>query len=231
MPTSDLAHHIDHTLLAPEATERDILQLCAEATAHGFHAVCVTPCRVATAALAQVGSGVAVCSVVGFPLGAATTATKRAEAMEAVLDGATEIDMVMNIGWLLDGRSDAVAHEIRAVRDAVGAAVILKVIIEAALLTEDQKRFAAELVVRGGGDFVKTATGFGGAGGATVGDVRLLKAVVGQRAKVKASGGIRDATTARAMIAAGADRLGTSAGVKIVGGGAAPALPDFPSQT
>jgi len=216
---------IDHTLLKPGATDEEIRKLCEEARAHAFAAVCVNPCRVALSAQLLRGSGVGVCAVVGFPLGATTPAAKAFEAREAVANGAAEIDMVLNVGALQSGDAGCVKRDIRAVREAAPGKV-LKVILETALLTRDQKIRACRAAAAAGADFVKTSTGFG-PGGATIEDVRLMRETVGPRIGVKASGGIRDARTARAMLAAGATRLGTSAGVAIVaeakrGGRAAP---------
>ena len=213
LPT-DLAKLIDHTLLRPDATRADIRQLCAEAIEHGFKAVCVNPVHVALAAEALAGSQVATCSVVGFPLGAATGTDKAAEAANAVRNGASEIDTVVALGALREGRLDDVRSDIRRVRDSCPDAV-LKVIIEACLLDDDEKRRACEAAVEAGADFVKTSTGFS-TGGATVDDVRLMRAVVGDGLGVKASGGVRTLEAARAMIAAGATRIGTSSGVAIV---------------
>jgi len=218
---ADLARRIEHTLLRAEATEADVLRLCDEARAHGFHAVCVNACRVALAAEALAGSGVAVCAVAGFPLGATTTATKAAEAAGAVRDGASEVDVVVNLGWLLDGRQGDVAAEVAAVRAAIEAVrpdALLKAILETALLPNALKAAAAEAAVRGGAAFVKTSTGMHRAGGATEADVRLLRDAVAGRAGIKASGGIADASFALALVVAGADRLGSSAGPALIAG-------------
>ncbi len=213
---ADLPRLIDHTLLKPDATAAAIERLCAEAIRHRFHSVCVNGSRVALAAARLADSEVAVAAVVGFPLGATDGDAKRYET-EVLIDlGAQEIDMVLNIGRLKDGDDRAVLRELRDVVEAADGLVV-KVILETALLTDDEKRRACSLVVESGARFVKTSTGFGPAG-ATVGDVRLLRECVGPSFGVKASGGIRDRATALAMIAAGATRLGTSAGVAIVGG-------------
>ncbi len=210
-----LAALIDHTLLRPDATAVEVRQLCEEAAAFGFHAVCVNPLWVAEARRALAAAPVAVCSVVAFPFGATPAANKAAEAARAVADGAAEIDMVIAIGALKAGDHDAVRADIAAVRRAVPAA-LLKVIIEAALLTEAEKIAACTLAVAAGADFVKTSTGYGG-GGATIADVALMRGIVGPRIGVKASGGIRTAAAANAMIAAGANRLGVSASLTLIG--------------
>ena len=216
MNRAEVAKKIDHTNLKPEATEEDIRKLCREAQEYGFCAVCVNPCKVQIAASLLKGTDIKVCSVIGFPLGAHTTKLKVAEAEQAVTDGATEIDMVMNIGWLKEGNHRLVEEDIRAVRAALAQEIILKVIIEAALLSDDEKRDAAKLVIQAGGDFVKTSTGFNPAGGASLSDVSLLKAVVGSNAKIKAAGGIRDAKTAIQFIEAGTDRIGASSSATII---------------
>jgi len=213
----DIARRIEHTNLKPETTEEAIVKLCEEAKENGFHGVCVNPCRVHVAASALRGAGIQVCSVVGFPLGAHTSRLKATEAGEAITNGATEIDMVMNIGWFKEGNRILAEQDIRAVRTAIGENTILKVIIEAPVLSQREKCDAAKLVVHAGGNFVKTSTGFHPAGGATVEDVKLLKSVIGNDAKIKAAGGIRDARTVLQMIGAGADRIGTSSSVAIMG--------------
>ena len=217
--TSDLARLIDHTLLRPDATEAQVREVCDEARAHGFASVCVNPIHVALVARALEGSGVATCSVVGFPFGATPSANKAAEAARAVADGATEIDMVIDIAALKDGCDGAVRDDIAAVKRACDGR-LLKVIIEAVLLDDEQKARACTLAEAAGANFVKTSTGYGG-GGATLHDVALMRRAVGDRLGVKASGGIRDAVTARAMVAAGATRIGASASVAIVTDGAA----------
>jgi deoxyribose-phosphate aldolase len=213
----DIARRIEHTNLKPETTEEAIVKLCEEAKENGFHGVCVNPCRVHVAASALRGAGIQVCSVVGFPLGAHTSRLKATEAGEAITNGATEIDMVMNIGWFKEGNRILAEQDIRAVRTAISENTILKVIIEAAVLSQREKCDAAKLVVHAGGNFVKISTGFHPAGGATVKDVKLLKSVIGNDAKIKAAGGIRDARTVLQMIGAGADRIGTSSSVAIMG--------------
>lgn len=208
-----IAAYIDHTLLSPTATREDIARICEEARIYGFATVCVQPVRVAQAAKLLAGTAVGVCTVVGFPHGANGGAAKAAEAARALKDGATEIDMVMNLGAAKDGDWATVAEEIAAVKKAVGAHV-LKVIIETSQLTDDEIVAACRAAVQAGADFVKTSTGFTG-GGATVEAVALMRRTVGAAARVKASGGVRDYACAQAMIAAGADRIGASAGVAI----------------
>jgi deoxyribose-phosphate aldolase len=218
-----VASLIDHTLLKPEAGSADIRRLCAEAREWGFAAVCVNPCWVRLAVEEVAGSGVTVAAVVGFPLGANETAVKVAEAERAMEAGARELDFVLNIGWLREGAEAAVGAEIGAVaRAAHAAGGKVKVILETALLSDAQKRAACRLAEGEGADFVKTSTGFG-PGGATVEDVRLLRAAVGPQVGVKAAGGIRSWEDCRAMLAAGANRIGTSAGVAIVQAAAAQA--------
>lgn len=206
---------IDHTLLKPDATAEQIRQLCAEAAAHGFASVCVNGRWVPLAAELLSGSPVMVCTVVGFPLGAMASQAKAAETRIAVSQGADEIDMVMDVGGLISGDDQSVIEDIRAVVEAAAGRPV-KVIIETCLLTDDQKRRACELAMRAGAAFVKTSTGMS-TGGATEHDVRLMRGVVGDRLGVKASGGIRDRRTAEAMVAAGANRIGASASVVIVG--------------
>ena len=209
----DLAKYIDHTLLKADATVDDVAALCAEAAEHGFAAVCVNPVYVDLAAHLLAGTGVKVATVVGFPLGATFTEVKVLETRAAVLRKADEIDMVMNIGAAKAGQWDAVTEDIRQVVAAAEGRPV-KVILETALLTADEKRRGCEASLAAGACFVKTSTGFG-PGGATVEDVGLLKAVVGDRAGIKASGGIRTQEQVVAMLAAGATRIGTSAGVAL----------------
>lgn len=206
--------YFDHTMLKPDASKEEILKLCTEALQYRFASVCVNPYRTALAAERLKGSAVKVCTVIGFPLGASPTRVKVYEAEEAVRDGAQEIDMVINIGALKDHAYKEVRTDIEEVRKVCGGA-LLKIIIETCLLTDEEKEKACELSVEAGADYVKTSTGFS-SGGATVEDVALMRRIVGEKAKVKASGGIRDRQTAEAMIEAGADRLGTSATIKIV---------------
>lgn len=207
---------IDHTQLKANATRAQIEQLCDEALEHHFASVCVNTCWVPLAAEKLAGSDVKVCCVVGFPLGAMLTAAKAAETRLAVEAGAQEIDMVINVGWLKDGDDDAVKSDIAAVVEAASGNCV-KVIIEACLLTDEEKVRACELAVEAGATFVKTSTGFS-TGGATVEDVALMRKTVGDRCKVKAAGGIHTAEEAAAMVEAGADRLGCSAGIAIVSG-------------
>ncbi|AFM01913.1 deoxyribose-phosphate aldolase [Desulfitobacterium dehalogenans ATCC 51507] len=214
----NLAGMIDHTLLKPEATEKDIVNLCHEAKQHKFATVCINPAYICTAAKLLHGSGVGVATVIGFPLGATMTEIKVQEIFAAKAHGAREVDIVMNIGWAKSGNWEAVEKDITlTVEGAHSCGVITKIIIETSLLTEDEKQKAAEIVKASGADYIKTSTGFAG-GGATVEDVRNLKAWVGQSVKVKASGGIRSRDIALKMVEAGADRLGTSSGVQIISG-------------
>ena len=208
--------YIDHTLLKPEATQAQIEVLCNEAREYDFMSVCVNPSHIELCKKLLEGSDVVVCTVVGFPLGATLTSVKVFEAKEALRLGASEVDMVINIGALKEGRTQFVEDEIRAIKEAVGDK-ILKVIIETALLTEEEIVIASQLVVKAGADFVKTSTGFSTAG-ATVEHVALMKQTVGDKAQVKAAGGVRNTDDLKEMIAAGATRIGTSAGVKLMQG-------------
>ena len=211
-----VAAMIDHTLLKPDATRGEIEKLCREAAEFHFATVCVNPVWVALSASRLRGTGVGVCSVVGFPLGATTADVKQYEARRAIYDGASEIDMVINVGALKSGDLRAVERDIEAVADACRqCGVVSKVIIEAALLTDDEKITASTLSKAAGADFVKTSTGFG-PGGATAADVALMRRVVGAEMGVKAAGGVRDLEGLKTMVAAGATRVGASAGVKIV---------------
>lgn len=205
---------IDHTMLRPEATRADVLRLCREATQYGFQVIFIPPCYTAEAVEAVAGSDVRVGIPVGFPLGGHATSVKVAEALEGVRHGAVVLDMVINVSRLKSGDLDAVRQDIAEVVRATPRAEH-KVILETCYLTDQEKTTACTLVVEAGADYVKTSTGFA-AGGATVADVKLLKAAVENRAKVKASGGIRDWKTAREMLEAGADRIGTSASLKIM---------------
>lgn len=216
-----LAAIIDHTLLKPDATAAELRRWCDEAREHRFSSVCVNPVNVAFVTEALRGSGVKICSVVGFPLGAALPEIKAAETAAAVRDGADEIDMVINVGALKDGRNGAVRADIAAVRAACRGKV-LKVIIETCLLTDDQKRRVCRIAREEGADFVKTSTGYS-TSGATAADIALMRAEVGPDMGVKASGGVRTREAAEAMIAAGATRIGSSSGIAIVGAGAATA--------
>ncbi|QHP97339.1 deoxyribose-phosphate aldolase [Staphylococcus lugdunensis] len=212
----DYAKYIDHTLLKPESTKAQIDKLIKEAKTYHFKSVCVNPTQVKYAAKQLRDSDVLVCTVVGFPLGASTTATKTFETEDAIKNGASEIDMVINIGALKDGRYDDVKKDIEGV---VGAAngILVKVIIETILLTDDEKVKACEIARAAGADFVKTSTGFAG-GGATAEDVALMKQTVGDELQVKASGGVRNLADFKKMIEAGATRIGASAGVEIIEG-------------
>ena len=212
----EIARFIDHTLLKPEATPAQIERLCDEARRYGFAAVCVNPVYVRLAAERLQGAEVAVCSVVGFPLGATTTAAKVYEARQALADGAGELDMVIHVGALKAGDYERAQEDIAAVADVCHkGGALLKVIIETALLDDAEKVTACRLAQAAGADFVKTSTGFAG-GGATAEDVRLMRQTVGPRMGVKAAGGIRSYADALAMIEAGANRIGASAGVRIV---------------
>ncbi len=211
-----VAAFIDHTVLAANATTADIEKICQEARDYHFASVCVNTCHVPLAAKLLEGSGVNVCCVVGFPLGAMATEAKAFEAAWAVKRGATEVDMVLNVGAMKDKNYDFIKSDIAAVKTAC-CGKLLKVILETCLLTEEEKVKACELSEAAGADYVKTSTGFSKAG-ATVHDIELMRKTVGNRLGVKASGGIRDAETANAMIKAGASRLGCSASIAIVQG-------------
>ncbi len=218
---SAIARMIDHTLLKPDATAAEIDTVCREALKHGFASVCVNPHWVVRVARALAGSPVKVCTVIGFPLGATTTASKKAETELALRDGAQEIDMVLNVGALRSGDTDAVKNDIAAVVETAHAGgAIVKVILETALLDDNQKAVACALAKIAGADFVKTSTGFA-KGGATAADIALMRRVVGPDMGVKASGGIRSIDDFRQMAAAGATRIGASASVKIVEGSGA----------
>ncbi len=209
-----IASHIDHTQLSLKSTEQEIIQLCEEAKQYEFAAVCVLPCRVPLAKHILGSTNVRVCTVIGFPLGANNTAVKVAEANLAVTQGADEIDMVINLGWLKDGNWNGVEDDIIAVRKACPN-IVLKVILETGLLTTHEKILMAKMCERTKVDFIKTSTG-STHGGATLEDVSLLKTVGGELIKVKASGGIKTYEQAATMINAGADRIGTSTGVAII---------------
>ena len=211
-----VASMIDHTLLKPDAARKDVEALCREAAQFRFASVCVNPTWVAECARLLRDSGVKVCSVVGFPLGATTADTKHFETRRAIFDGAREIDMVINVGALKSGDLRVVERDIEAVTGPCrDAGALSKVIIEAALLTDDEKVTACTLAKAAGADYVKTSTGFG-PGGATAADVALMRRVVGEEMGVKAAGGVRDLEGLKAMVAAGATRIGASAGVRIV---------------
>ena len=209
-----LNKYIDHTILKATASGTDVQKLCEEAIEHEFYSVCVNGCYVVDAKHLLQGTDVKIAAVVGFPLGAMTTAAKVFEAKEAVENGASEIDMVINVAKLKDGEFEYVENEIRQIKEDIGDNV-LKVIIETCYLTDEEKVKACELSLVAKADFVKTSTGFG-TGGATYEDVKLMKSVVGDNAKVKASGGVRDKETAQKYVELGAERLGTSSGIDIV---------------
>ena len=210
----ELNKYIDHTILKATAGENDIKKLCEEAKKHKFYSVCVNCCYVNDAKKMLQGSDVKVAAVVGFPLGAMSTKAKVFEAKDAIEQGASEIDMVINVAKLKDGKYDYVKNEIKQIKDAIGEN-ILKVIIETCYLSNEEKIKACELSLDAKADFVKTSTGFG-TGGATFEDVKLMKDVVGNKAKVKASGGVKDKQTAEKYIELGAERLGTSSGIEII---------------
>lgn len=221
MNRCELARYIDHTLLKPEATPGEVERICREALQYHFASVCINPIFVPLAARKLAGSDVAVCTVVGFPLGATSTASKVCETELAIAKGATEIDMVLAIGYLKAGKVDRVREDVAAVAAACHAeGAILKVILETALLTQDEKVTACELCKAVSADFVKTSTGFS-KGGATVEDIALMRETVGPEMGVKAAGGIHTYEEALAMIEAGATRIGASRGVTIVEGATA----------
>lgn len=209
-----LSKYIDHTLLKPTASFQEIKTLCSEALEYDFYAVCVNGCYVKTAKSLLKESHIKIAAVIGFPLGAMSTAAKIAEAKFCVADGADEIDMVINIGWLKSGEHKHVEDEISAIKKAIGDTV-LKVIIETCYLSEEEKRASCLAAVNAKADFVKTSTGFG-TGGATPGDIKLMKEVVGEMLQIKASGGIKDKKTAENYINMGVSRLGTSSGIALL---------------
>ncbi|SJZ69797.1 deoxyribose-phosphate aldolase [Cetobacterium ceti] len=214
-----LNKYIDHTVLKAVTEPKDIIKLCEEAREYDFFSVCVNGSYVKLAKKELEGSDVKVCAVIGFPLGAMSTESKVFEASQCIKDGASEIDMVINVGMLKAGEYDYVENEIRAIKEAIGSNV-LKVIIENCYLTDDEKRKATELCLNAKADFVKTSTGFG-TGGATFEDIALMKSIVGDKAQLKAAGGVRDLATAKKYIELGATRLGTSSGVELVTTGTA----------
>jgi len=218
MTPEQIARRIDHTLLAAVSTKSDIVKLCEEAKEYGFATVCVNPYWVPLAARELAGSGVGVTTVIGFPLGASRTETKVAEARDAIQAGATEIDMVLNIGALKSGDSEAAKRDIAEVVAACKGKAPVKVIIETCYLTDDEKRQASLLCKEAEADFVKTSTGFG-TGGATFEDIALIRSVVGPEMGIKASGGVRNLEVAEKLIEAGATRLGASSSIAIVTGG------------
>ena len=212
----NLAAHIDHTLLRPDATEAQIIQLCDEAAAHGFATVCVPPCYVALATAKLVDTGVGICTVIGFPLGYSSASVKLKEAEVALYDGATELDMVINISALKSGKTDAIQAEILDLADLCHVhQSLLKVIIETALLTEVEIELACRLCVGGEADFVKTSTGFASRG-ASVADVELMRRSLPAGVRIKAAGGIRTREAALALLAAGADRIGSSNSLALI---------------
>jgi deoxyribose-phosphate aldolase len=215
--TKNVAKMIDHTLLKADATKLEIEKLCVEANEYNFASVCVNPTWVKDSATLLSGTEVKVCTVIGFPLGATASETKAFETTNAILNGATEVDMVINIGALKDKQDDLVERDVRAVVEAAKGKALVKVIIETALLTEEEKVRACKLSVSAGADFVKTSTGFG-PGGATLEDIKLMRDTVGPGIGVKASGGVRDAKSAHDLIEAGATRIGASSGIAIVKG-------------
>lgn len=216
--TNDLARMIDHTLLKANATEAEIVKLAEEAKEYKFASVCVNPAWVQKAAeILKDAEEVKVCTVIGFPLGATTSETKAFETKNAIENGATEVDMVINIGALKDKQYDLVEKDIKAVVDAAKGKALTKVIIETCLLNDEEKEIACKLSVKAGADFVKTSTGFS-TGGATVEDIALMRKTVGPDVGVKASGGVRSLEDAQNMIEAGATRIGASSGVAIVNG-------------
>lgn len=209
--------YIDHTLLKPEASSDQIIALCQEAKEHQFASVMVNSSRVALCAKELEGTNVKVATVIGFPLGACNTATKVAEVKQALLDGANEFDMVLNIGWLKEGKLDEVTQDIKAVKEAIPQGMILKVIIETCLLSQQDKINACRCVSEAKADYIKTSTGFSKAG-ATVEDVKLLRQYVAPEVKVKAAGGVRSYQELVEMIEAGAERIGTSRGIDLIQG-------------
>lgn len=210
----EFSKYFDHTILKPQATSTDVIKLCKEALAYNFASVCINSCYTSLVKQQLEGSSVKVCTVIGFPLGAMSTKSKMCETMDALEAGSDEIDMVINVGALKDKYYKYVEEEIRNIKNMCGVKT-LKVIIETCLLTDEEKITACEISLKAGADYVKTSTGFM-EGGATVHDVRLMKSIVGDEACVKASGGIRDYETAKSMIEAGANRLGTSATINIM---------------
>lgn len=207
----NLSNYIDHTILKADASKKQIKTLCEEAIQYNFKAVCLNPTHVELASELLQDSSVEICTVIGFPLGANTSAVKAFETKDAIKNGATEVDMVINIGALKDGNTDLVYKDIKAVVDA-SEKTLVKVIIETALLNDIEKKIACELSLKAGADYVKTSTGFSSSG-AKLEDIEIMKSVVKENAKVKASGGIKDKEFATQLIDAGASRLGTSSGI------------------
>ncbi len=221
MKQAELARYIDHTLLAANATKKMITALCQEAAEHSFASVCVNGCWTRYCVDMLKDTKVKVCTVIGFPLGSGSTSAKVCEAAQALADGSDEIDMVINVGKMLDGDYEAVENDIRLVKEVCQQRT-LKVILETCLLTDEQKRIACKLALKAKADFVKTSTGFS-SGGATVADVKLMREEVKEEMGVKAAGGVRSYETALQMIQAGATRLGTSSGIAIIQGAASDA--------
>ncbi len=217
MVSTNIAKMIDHTALKADTTKEQIVKLCDEAKEYGFFSVCVNPTWVKTAAEQLQGSEVKVCTVIGFRLGASTSETKAFETKDAIEKGATEVDMVINIGALKDNNDEFVEQDIRAVVEAANGKALVKVIIETSLLTQEEKIRVCKLAVKAGADYVKTSTGFS-TGGATADDIELMRETVGPDIGVKASGGVRDREGALQMVEAGATRIGASAGIAIVKG-------------
>ncbi len=212
-----IAALIDHTLLKPDSSRSEVEKLCAEARRASFASVCINPFWVRLAKRELEGSPVRVCTVIGFPLGANATETKLAEAQTALADGATELDMVQNVGALRSGDLPTVLDELKGLADlAHSRGALLKVIIETALLSDEEKRTSCKLAAEAGADFVKTSTGFAAGGGATAADVKLMRSIVGPAIGVKASGGVRTLAALREMVQAGANRIGTSSGLSIL---------------
>ncbi|WP_336776960.1 deoxyribose-phosphate aldolase [Paenibacillus sp. MMO-58] len=218
LSAGEVAAYIDHTALKAETTKQEIIKLCEEAKQYHFATVCVNPGYVALAAQELAGSGVGITTVVGFPLGATTTYAKAEEAKDAIASGATEVDMVINVGLIKSGDFEGVKRDVEGVAQACKGKAVLKVILETGLLTDEEKVRSCEICKEAGADFVKTSTGFG-KGGATVEDIALMRRTVGPDLGVKASGGVRDLETALKMIEAGASRIGASSSVAIVTGG------------
>ena len=212
-----VANMIDHTILKAFATTEDVKAICKEAKEHNFFSVCINPTHIELVKKELEGSNVKVCTVIGFPLGANTPEVKAFETKDAIAKGADEVDMVINIGALKDKNYDLVLRDIKAVVDAADKKALVKVIIETCYLTDEEKKIACELSVKAGTDFVKTSTGFG-TGGSTPQDIKLMRDVVGREIGVKASGGVRNLNDAKAVINAGASRIGASASVAIVKG-------------
>ena len=209
-----IANMIDHTILKATATKDDVVKLCNEAKEYGFFSVCINPANIELAKEELKGSNVKVCTVIGFPLGANTSAVKAFETKDAIAKGADEVDMVINVGMLKDYRFDYIVNEIKAVIEASKHAVV-KVIAETGVLTDDEKELVTRATASAGADYIKTCTGYGG-GGATVSDIKLIKKVAGDKVKIKASGGIRNLDKAMALIEYGADRIGTSSSIEII---------------